>query len=137
MPRKTKATPEQIAAEAQAELDKKFLEQAAEEATPIEEALEPRDPTIADRFVQMGDLIVAMRQRTRLSESSLVKLLELSMNYHIYDENKRAQQAQQNFNPMDFFNPEEGEKVTEAEGPEIIEGDSNVIAVDFKQETEE
>lgn len=92
---------------------------------------QPQGTTIADNFVQMNALIVSERTRTRLSEATLVKTLELTMNYHVWStqrEEARAQQAaQQSFDPA-MYMPQADEEITEAE-------DDNTVRVNFTPET--
>ena len=145
MPRRRTVSPEELStAEAQATADAAFLEelQTADAAGEIPDAPTPEensDPTIADRFVAMAHLVVEVRQRTRLSESSLIKTLELAMNYHIWSIQKAEQDAQraQQMNPQSYFGSEDGNAplVTPETVDEYIGADEtpteNVVEVDF------
>lgn len=88
--------------------------------------------TIADNLAQMNNLIVAERRRTRLSETTIVKTMELTMNYHVWstqrDEARAAQMQSQSFDPAMYL-PQADEEISEA--------DDNVIPVNFTPDTEE
>ena len=126
MPKKTPPTEEQDAALAAA---------LAAQQTEAQRA-----PTMADRFVQMNELVVRERVRTRLSESTLQKTLELAMNFHVWRTQKDEQEAQyaqvgnQPFPEYSEEGKEEGlvgpdpdETITEAK-------DDNIVLVDFTPE---
>jgi hypothetical protein len=85
---------------------------------------ESREPTIADRFVGIADLIVAVRTRTRLSEATLVKALEVSLQYHAWDVQRREQEAQRSFNPASLLgnNGDGNEGVLIGPADQTIEG---------------
>lgn len=86
----------------------------------------PARPTIVDNFIAAADLIVEHRRRTRLSETSLIRLLELQMMWHL---NNRPQPQPQ----QDFFTPEAGEGATsgdEGEAPSLPEADEVITGTE-------
>lgn len=103
---------------------------ALAEKLGIEE--ETQGNTMGDNFAQMNTLIQSERNRTRLSEATLVKTMELTMNYLVWttqrEEQQAQQAAQQSFDPA-MYMPQADEEITEAD-------DDNVIHVDFTPETE-
>lgn len=121
-------TPEAIeAATAAAEADRALLEKLKQrDAVPEPEP----EPTIADRFVGMADLLVQVRQRTRLGEATLSKLMETALQYHAWDYGRRQQEAN---NPMrQFMNQQgsgDGEELIGPPPDEVItEAPDNVVA---------
>ena len=99
------------------------------QATADEPAPEPEqppvetEPTIADRFVQMNELITHERKRTRLSEATLAKMMELAFQYHAWNVQWEAQQQQrQGFNPSVLMgNGEESEELVGPAGEYLTE----------------
>lgn len=145
MPRKTKA---QRLAEEQAAADAALLEKLQNRPQP-EPAPEPvPEPTIADRFVGITNLIVTVQARlkgarTPLSEATLLKAMEIALQYHAWDY-QRQQQEQQRFDPSMFMGAE-GETGNEDGfvGPEPHEritgtddSDNVVIPVNFTPESD-
>lgn len=99
MSRKTKISQDAEAAAAkQAAADAELLAKLQNNPPPP-----PPEPTIADRFVQMNELLLHERQRTRLGEAALTKMFELAVNYHIWNLQWEAQQQR-----ASFFTPEGG-----------------------------
>lgn len=95
---------------------------AAEAEAPQETSQPPEpepetEPTIADRFVQMNALIVNQRRTTRLSEATLAKMMELAFQYHAWNLQWEAQQAQRQpaFDPSILMG--NGEDSDELTGP--------------------
>lgn len=70
----------------------------------------PQKPTLADRFVGMNQIIVDQRVRTRLSEATLAKTLELALNYHVWQTQQEQlqgpQQAMQELPTPTRYEPE-------------------------------
>lgn len=115
---------------------------AAEAPAPEPEA--PPEPNIADRFVQMNALIVHQRTNTRLSEATLAKTLELAFQYHAWQTQWEAQQAQQRgFDPRTMMGIDENS--AELVGPtgeylgatEETPAEDNLVEVNFTPATEE
>lgn len=106
---------------------------------------EPTEPTIADRFVGMANLIVDVRTKTRLSEATLVKLMETALQYHAWDTARVAQESQNNFDPRTLMGNgdgseealvgPEGEYLGETETP--TDNGDNTVHVDFTPKTTE
>jgi hypothetical protein len=128
----------QTAAEAAAAADAALLAALQERD---EEPVEPTEPTIADRFVGMARLVAEIsgrlkKERTPLSEATLAKLMETALQYHAWDYQRRAQEAQRS--PFEQFMtpdmPENGDAGEPNEGPIVPDeylGESNVVPVDF------
>lgn len=96
-------------------------EAASTEETTSEEAQE--EPTLGGNFLGINDLIVSERRRTRLSETTLAKTLELTMNFHVWT-TQRAEQAAAR-NPLaDYMSSGEisGDARDESlVGPEVVQ----------------
>ena len=99
----------------------------------------PQEPTIADRFVGMNDLIVRQRQTTRLSEATLAKTLELAFQYHAWQTQWDAQQAQrQGFDPSILMgNGEDGEELVGPTGEYLGEAEPTPLFPTEETTTEE
>ena len=130
-------TPEALdAATAAAEADRKLLEKVQARDADRQPEPEP-EPTIADRFVGMANLLVKVRQDTRLGEATLTKLMETALQYHAWDYGRRQQEAQ---NPMAQFMAQQRESGGEGElvGPEpdefISEAPDNVVPLNATTE---
>ena len=122
-------------AAAQAEADAILAAKLAEQANQPEDETTPPVANLADRFVAMNALIVHQRNTTRLAEATLVKNLELALNYHVW-QTQRDEAAAREFNPNTMFDSDSPlvgpetvneyiqESPTEAEGfaPVVIAG---------------
>lgn len=75
----------------------------------------PPTPTLADRFVGMADLISGVRTRTRLSEATLAKTLEIALQYHAWQAQVDQQTAQNQFQQMLRNNGIGGEEDADAD----------------------
>lgn len=141
MPRLSKDA--KAAAEAQAAADAELLAKLQErdkDVPPAEpESAEDTEPTIADRFVGMANLLVQLRQSTRLGESTLSKLMEIALQYHAWDYQRRAQEQASMNQFSKFMTPPENGDAGDAgdETPALIpdeyigEANTNVVPVDF------
>jgi hypothetical protein len=116
-------TPEDIqaTAEAQAARDADLMA-ALQERTANSAPETQSQPTLADNVVAAAELVADLRKKLRLSEATLVKVLELQMQWHWA--NRQQQQAQQPMSP-DFFGDESGgdgepEAPTAADVHEVI-----------------
>lgn len=148
MTRKTKLDAEAEAlAEAQAAKDAELL--AALQARDAEPEPEPepepqRDPTLADRFLGMVNLVSSAqaelkKQRRPLSEGTLTKILETALQYHAWDFQRRQAEAQ---NPFAQFmsGAQEGGEASGGEGllgPEPDEILSGIVEEDTDTTSEE
>lgn len=135
---------EDRAAEDQALLDSLKDRDGETVAPEPEEEQEPRELTIADRFVGMNELLASEKRRLvkQVSETTLIKTLELALNYHVWSTQRQDQldaQAQQRnmFGNMGS----EGSGDEGLVGPDIHEhltsDDDNVIGVNFTPDTDE
>jgi hypothetical protein len=115
----------QAMAEQQAAADAELLAQLqARDADTEEPAMPdaPTEPTLAERFTAVAVLVsnvhaALKRRRTPLSEATLSKLFEVSLQYHAWDWQKRQQEAQNPFTQFMQGNGDTGEG-SDLVGPE-------------------
>lgn len=140
MARRKTVSPEELAeAEAKAAEDAALLEQLNEQKEQ-EEPENPSSPTIADRFVGMNELLRSERLRTRLSEATLTKNMELALNYHVWETQRAEARAQQGFDPRSFMDAvPSGDEPLDGPTPDEYIGEAidNVTEVDFTPTSEE
>jgi hypothetical protein len=114
-------TPEDIqaTAEAQAAIDADLLAALRERDSAPQPPSTPT-PTLADNVVAAAELIRNLRRDTRLSETTLVRLLELQMMWHINNRQPQQQPMIPDFTGDESGGEEEPVAPTAADVHEVI-----------------
>lgn len=111
-------------AKEQAATDKALLAALAERKAAGEEPTlseakpeEPETQTLGDQYMGIAQLIAKAKRETRLSETSLIKLWELNLQWVLNERHLAQQAAQQQRMPWDIPTQEVGSEGTEDSGP--------------------